>query len=311
MPPEKREELRRATKLEWWTLFWMATVVLVIGLAMGSSQAMKTAWVEDILSLVPPIAFLVAARIRARKPTGEFPYGFHRVVSIAFLVSALALFSFGALLLFESGLTLVRREHPTIGSFDLFGRQIWAGWVMIGALLYSMIPPLILGHMKKPIAESIFDKNLEADSAMQRADWMTAGAGMVGVAGVGLGFWWADAAAALVIAFDVTRDGARHLRRVVSDLMDQAPTAVRKGTRLPVGDDVRDCVSRLPWVESADVRLREEGHLLTGEIFVLARQGESTSATRMREVVELARTLDWRLYDLVAMPVETLEENQK
>jgi cobalt-zinc-cadmium efflux system protein len=37
-----------------------------MGLSMGSSQAMRTAWIEDTLGLVPPIVFLIAARFEER-----------------------------------------------------------------------------------------------------------------------------------------------------------------------------------------------------------------------------------------------------
>ena len=44
----------------------MVTAVAVVMATMGSSQAMKAAWVEDMLALIPPLAFLIAVR-RARK----------------------------------------------------------------------------------------------------------------------------------------------------------------------------------------------------------------------------------------------------
>lgn len=50
LPERVRADLARARRLEWWTLGWMSSVVLVMWLVMGSSQAMKTALVEDVLS---------------------------------------------------------------------------------------------------------------------------------------------------------------------------------------------------------------------------------------------------------------------
>ena len=62
---------------------------------------MKTAWIEDMLSLTPAISFLIATRFVTKKPDSQFPFGFHRASSIAYLVSALALFSVGGFLLVE------------------------------------------------------------------------------------------------------------------------------------------------------------------------------------------------------------------
>ena len=96
-------------RLEWWTLIWMGSVVVVMGFAMGSSQAMKTAWVEDALSLIPAIIFLISLRLEREKETRRYPFGFPRVNSLGFLVSAVTLTAIGGLLLFESAMTLVKR----------------------------------------------------------------------------------------------------------------------------------------------------------------------------------------------------------
>ncbi len=55
-------------------------------------------------------------------------------------------------LLGDSGFKLLKAEHPTIQTNGLFGRRVWLGWIMIAALIYSIFPPLILGHMKMPLA---------------------------------------------------------------------------------------------------------------------------------------------------------------
>src|SRR5688500_1665284 len=83
---------------------YMLTCVAVVFATAGSSQAMKTAWVEDSLALVPPLAFLVAVRLGRRRPTADHPYGFHRATGIGHLTSAIALLTVGVLLAVESAL---------------------------------------------------------------------------------------------------------------------------------------------------------------------------------------------------------------
>jgi divalent metal cation (Fe/Co/Zn/Cd) transporter len=116
LTPELRQTLRKARRLEWLTIAYLVSAVVLLALVLGSSQAMKAAWAEDLLSLIPPIAFLIAMRFNSRPPTGRFPYGFHRLVSIAHLCSALALFVMSAYLLVESLVKLVTAEYPTINS---------------------------------------------------------------------------------------------------------------------------------------------------------------------------------------------------
>lgn len=170
LPAELEPVEARAKRLEWATIFLMLTIVVVIYFTMGSSQAMKAAWIEDMLSFVPPIAFLVSARWKDRPADEGFPYGYHRSVSIAFLAGAVALTIFGVFILNDSILGLVRQEHPTIGTSVVFGHQLWAGWLMIAVLAYSAIPSLVLGHMKLEPARALHDKTLKADSDMNRAD---------------------------------------------------------------------------------------------------------------------------------------------
>ena len=62
---------------------------------------------------------------------------------------------------------------------------------------------MILGRLKKPLAEGLYDKVLHADAEMNRADGLTGLAAIAGVIGIGMGLWWADSVAALVIALDV------------------------------------------------------------------------------------------------------------
>jgi divalent metal cation (Fe/Co/Zn/Cd) transporter len=88
---------------------------------------MKTAWIDDLLSLIAPIAFLVAGRISIRPPNERFPYGYHRAVSIAFLCASLSLCTMGGWLLIDAVTKLLKAEHPTIGGVHLFGQTIWLG----------------------------------------------------------------------------------------------------------------------------------------------------------------------------------------
>ena len=305
LPAERERDRRRAVRLEWATIAAMLSVITVIYFALGSSQAMKTAWVEDILSLVPPLAFLVASRYSGRPPTDRFPYGFHRTISIAFVCASVALAGFGALLLYDAVLKLIMREHPSIGTTVVFGHQIWLGWLMIAALAYSVIPPVILGRMKHPLAERLHDKALHADAAMNRADWLTGLAAAVGIVGIGVGWWWADSTAAALISLDILRDGWKNLSQSVRDLMDERPTRVGSRDPDPLTERVSAMLRNMDWVADADLRLREEGHVLTGEAFVVPRSDDGLTE-RLAHAAREIHALDWRLYDVSLVPVRSL-----
>ena len=310
MPADKEEKLRRAQRLEWVTIGFMLSIIAVIGLALGSSQAMKAAWVEDILSLVPPIAFLIAVRFRSKEPNERFPWGYRRAMSIAFLVAALALFAFGSYILVDSILKLIAAEHPTIGTIEIFGRQIWAGWVMIAALAYSIVPPVVLGHLKLPLATELHEKVLYTDAQMNKADWMTGIAAILGIVGIGYGFWWADAAAAGVISLDIVKDGVQNLKQAVFDLMDEECTTVGEEKKDPLQTRLRRELKKLDWVKDASVRLREEGDVLTGEAYVVPHD-EDNLLENLERADEQIRSLDWRIYDVSIVPMRSFENEGK
>jgi cation diffusion facilitator family transporter len=307
VPPELQRTLRKARRLEWLTIAYLISAVVLLALVLGNSQAMKTAWAEDLLSLIPPIAFLIAMRLTVHPPTKRFPYGFHRTTSIAHLCSALALFTMGTYLLIEAIIKLVTAEYPTIGSVEIFGRTIWLGWLMLPALAWSAVPAVFLGRAKISLAEELHNKVLYADAKMNKADWLTASAAMVGVVGIGFGLWWADAVAAALISLDITHDGFSNLRRAVVDLMDQTPTTIDQDNVDPLRDKLTSMLQDLDWVSEVEVRLREEGQVYFGEAFVVPSD-ETNITENIEDALEQARGLDWRIYDLALMPVRELPE---
>lgn len=279
----------------------LSSIITAMYFALGSSQAMKTAWIEDLLSFVPPVAFLVASWIEGWPPSDRFPLGFIRVTSIGYLVSAVALGGVGLFLIVDSGMALIQREHPTIGSVEVFGVTLWLGWIMIMALLYSVTLPVIFGRLKIRPARVLHDKILFADALMNKADWMTGAAAVVGILGIGLGWWWADAAAAIVIALDVLYDGVKHTGAAIRDLSDEMPRTIDDKQFDPLIDRVENHVSALPWVRECRLRLRQEGRFLTGTVYVLPRDG-SVSPERVEKAEEGILDLDWRIHDVSIMP---------
>ncbi|GHA18387.1 hypothetical protein GCM10007989_12100 [Devosia pacifica] len=260
IPEDIRPLLKKAVRLEWWTLAWQSSIVAVMAAVLGSSAAMKSAWIEDILGLVPAAVFLLSLHFEGKRPTSRFPFGFNRVNSLAFLVSATALVGMGGYLIFDSAIKLLAMEHPTIGPTQLFGFDVWMGWLMVAALVYSVIPPVILGRLKQPVARALQDKVLHTDALMQKADWMTGVAGVFGVIGVGFGLWWADALAALIIALDITHDGYRALRIATAELLDGTPRALDSND---IAQDAKELHAHLERLyPSAVIRMRESGRYI-------------------------------------------------
>jgi cation diffusion facilitator family transporter len=306
LPEDKQPLLQRAKRLEWITLLFMLTIIAAVSATMGASQTMKAMWTEDLLSLIPPVAFLFSARYRDKPPDDAFPYGYRRAVLVAFLAGAVALFGFGAYLLIDSVVKLLMAEHPSIQTVGLFGRRVWLGWLMIAALVYSVIPPLVLGRLKLPVARELHDKAIQTDANINRGDWLAGLAGVLGILGIAYGFWWADSVAAGIISVEILRDGFSDLRNSVAQLMNHRPTDIEGTKPDPVPDKIRQQLERLDWVRAARVRLREDGEVLTGEAFVVPRDDDGM-LDKIRQATEVANSVDWRLHDINVVPVSSIE----
>lgn len=264
VPPELRAPMARAVRLEWWNIGFTISIVVVMGLVLGNSQTMKTAWIEDTLGLIPPIVFLVAVHFEKKGATRDFPFGFDRVHGLAFLIAAVALAGVGAMLLWDSASTLLAREHATVASIHLFGRDIWLGWLMLAAQVYSIVPPLVIGLKEMPLAREMQDEVLFTDSKMNKANWQTGAAGLAGVIGLGLGWWWADSVAAAFISLGIISDGWRALRIAAAELVDGVPRALGSTGRDPEAELlVESLQAQYP---GADVRLRETGRYIRAEV---------------------------------------------
>ena len=306
LPDEQAAALRRAVRLAWVTIAFLVVGVTLVYLVMGSSQAMKAAWTEDLLSFIPPISFLVAVRFAKRRPTAEHPYGYHRSVGVGHLVAAAALLTMGAFLVVDSASGLLAAEHPPVGVMHLGGHVFWAGWPMIAAMVVTGVPPVLLGRAKMPLARTLHDRVLYADADMNKADWMTALGSIVGILGIGAGLWWADSAAALFISVSILRDGLTNLRVAASALMDARATTVEGHEPHPLIRTVDAHLDAVPWVAEAGSRIRDEGHVFHVEAFVVPRDGRAPGLDELTAVRESTIALDWKIQDLVVVPVEEL-----
>ena len=308
LPDEQAHALRRAVKWEWFTIAYTSITIAVIALVVGNSQAMRTAWIEDMLSLIPQIAFLVALIFVRRRPTRTHPYGLHRAMGVGHLVAGVALAAVGLNLARESIVGLVTGEHPTIGTVQVFGQTVWLGWLMIAVMAVVIVGPIFFyGPAKAKLAPVLHNKLLYADADMAKADWQTTVASIVGVLGVGLGVWWLDGAAALFISLGIIWDGVTNTRTAVIDLMDQRARTHDSRSPDPLAREIVSYLRSRPWVADAAVRVRDQGQVFHVEAFVVPHRSKVALA-RLSEASEGIADLDWKVQDVVVSPVEKLPD---
>ena len=214
----------------------------------------------------------------------------------------------GFWLLFDAITKLIARERPPIGLMVILGHEVWSGWAMIAALLYCVIVGVFLGKKKRPVAEALEDKALDADAEMNKAGWMSEGAAIAGILLVAYGKWWGDAVAAGFISINIIHDGIHSLREVLADLMDETPTKLGGVEKEDLPKRIKRAAEEIDWVEKAAVRLREQGHVLNGDVFVVPRD----DVVKVKQIEDASRALakmDWRIYNLTVMPVSELTDD--
>jgi len=307
LPVEQQDALRSAIRWEWFTIGYTAVTIGLIALVVGGSQAMRTAWIEDMLSLIPQISFLVALLFIRRPPTRAFPFGHHRVMGVGHLVAGVALLGVGGDLAYEAISGLVRAEHPSIGTVHLLGRTIWLGWFMVAVMSVIVIGPFIYGHAKAKLAPKLHNKVLYADADMAKADWTSTVASIVGVLGVGLGLWWLDGAAALFISLGIMWDGWRNTRAAVRDLIDQRARTEDDARVHPLIARIADRVEEFSWVRESAVRMRDMGQVFHVEVFVVPTAAD-VSVDELEEARSAVAHLDWKVQDVVVIPTFTLPD---
>ncbi|GAA3915490.1 cation diffusion facilitator family transporter [Microbacterium invictum] len=307
LPDEQQRALRSAVRWEWFTIGYTVVTIALIALVVGGSQAMKTAWIEDMLSLIPQISFLVALLLIRRGPTRAFPYGLHRAMGVGHLVAGVALLAVGGSLAVESLSGLLRAEHPAIGTVRVFGQTVWLGWFMVAVMSVTVIGPFFYGHAKAKLAPLLHNKVLFADADMAKADWTTTVASIVGVLGVGIGWWWLDGAAALFISVGIVWDGWKNSRAAVLDLIDQRARTEDDAEPQPLIAQIVRALDTQPWVRESAVRMRDMGQVFHVEAFVVPVR-RTVSVAQVEAAREGIARMDWKMQDVVVIVVPKLPD---
>ena len=87
---------------------------------------------------------------------------------------------------------------------------------MVVALVYSVVPPVVLGRKKIRLAAELHDKTLHVSAELNKGDWLSGIAGVAGIIGIAYGLWWAHSAAAAIVSAEIVKDGYVNLRNSVA-----------------------------------------------------------------------------------------------
>jgi cation diffusion facilitator family transporter len=219
---------------------------LVVGVLTGSLGILSEA-VHSILDVIASVFALVAVGA-ARKPADtEHPYGHGRAENLAAFAEGVLLMITAAGIAFEA----VRRL--TVGG-DVINPAGYAFVLLIANLVIESGRAIVLRLVGR-LADS---EALRADATNRLADVFAIVAVLAGLVGVRMGFVWADAVAALLVAGIIARAAALVAWRSGDILIDRAPAGAERQLRAAIRG-----VGGVREVRS--VRVRRSGPNLLGD----------------------------------------------
>jgi len=222
----------------------------VVGALTGSLAILSEA-AHSLIDFAATVMTYFAVRISGKPADEEHHYGHGKVESVSALAETALLFLLSGVVIWEATKRLLGNQ----------GHLVEASLAAFAVIIVSIVVDFFRARLLYRVASETASEALEADALHFGSDMWSSIAVLVGLGGVALGYQWADAAAALVVAGFVCIAGWRLGRRTIDTLTDTAPPGS--------AETVRRVAGRAPGVVAVDsVRVRPVGDKLFVEVVV-------------------------------------------
>ena len=221
-----------------------------VGLLTGSLAILSEAG-HSLLDLSATVLTYFAVRISGKPADAEHQYGHGKVESVSALAETALLFLLSGVVIFEAVQRLANAHAHAV-------EATIAAFVVI---VVSIVVDFFRARTLNRVAKATSSEALEADALHFGSDMWSSIAVLIGLCGVALGYSWADATAALVVAVFICIAGWRLGRRTIDTLTDTAPAGV--------SERVAAIARRVPGVVTVErVRARPAGAVLFVDLSV-------------------------------------------
>jgi cation diffusion facilitator family transporter len=216
----------------------------IVGLLTGSLAILSEAG-HSLIDLSATVLTYFAVRLSGKPADKEHQYGHGKVESITALAETALLFVLTAIVVWEAAQRLIGAQAHAVEA------TAWAFAVIAGSIVVDFFRARTL----RRVAAATSSEALEADALHFGSDMWSSVAVLIGLGGVRLGYAWADAAAAIVVAVFICIAGWRLGRRTIDTLTDTAP--------IGVSERVAAIARQVPGVVAVErVRARPAGAVL-------------------------------------------------
>jgi cation diffusion facilitator family transporter len=186
-----------------------------VGLLTGSLAILSEAG-HSFIDLSATVLTFFAVRLSGKPADEEHQYGHGKVESVTALAETALLFVLTAIVLWEAAQRLLGGNTHAV-------EATLAAFVIIAV---SIVVDFFRARTLRRVAAETSSEALEADALHFGSDMWSSVAVLAGLCGVRLGYPWADAAAAIVVAVFICIAGWRLGRRTIDTLTDTAPEGV-------------------------------------------------------------------------------------
>ncbi|HEY6254602.1 MAG TPA: cation-efflux pump [Xanthobacteraceae bacterium] len=221
----------------------------IVGLSTGSLAILSEA-AHSLIDFAATLMTYFAVGVSDKPADAEHHYGHGKVESVSALAETALLFVLSGVVIWEALQRLVGGGHAVEAT-------PWAFAVIVGSIVVDFFRARLLYR----VAAATSSEALEADALHFGSDMWSSIAVLGGLGAVALGYAFADAAAAIVVALFICIAGWRLGRRTIDTLTDTAPAgAAAKITAI---------VARVPSVVAVErVRVRQAGAVAFVDLIV-------------------------------------------
>lgn len=209
---------------------------------LGQSAALIADGIHSLSDLLSDLLVIIAVRLGSRAADPDHPYGHRRFETIATVLLGVSLIGISAAIVWH---VLERVNDPaTLSVPDVKTLGIAALSILLNEWLY---------HYTKRIAKTTRSKLLLANAWHQRSDALSSLVVLCGIGGVLLGYPFADAIAAVIVALMIAKIGLSLVFDSIRELVD---------TSLPpsVVAEIRKAIMAIAGVEGIHLlRTRQMG----------------------------------------------------
>jgi cation diffusion facilitator family transporter len=221
-----------------------------VGLLTGSLAILSEAG-HSLIDLSATLLTFLAVRVSDKTADAEHQFGHGKIESVSALAETALLFLLSAAVIFEAVQRLAAAKPYAVEATA-------AAFVIIAI---SIVVDFFRARTLERVARATSSEALRADALHFSSDMWSSVAVLVGLGGVALGYPWADAAAALVVAVFICIAGWRLGRRTIDTLTDTAPAGV--------SERIAAIAREVPGVVAVErVRARPAGAVLFVELGV-------------------------------------------